>query len=101
VQVLAYRYGNLLQERQKQAIARALEQGRWSTDRKTCIVIVDRSCRSIIDRVMGDLRADGKLKSIVRGTAVLDGVRYDLGSGHHEQLLNYFASDPAHQQEGE
>jgi hypothetical protein len=90
VQSLEYRRGRFMQQRQIRAISHALEDGQWSQDRKNCVITIDRSSQTFIDRIIGDLHANSKIGSIVKGTATLDGVRYELGDGHHKQLTAKF-----------
>jgi hypothetical protein len=90
LQSLAYRKGRFLYKRQIEAITHALDQGQWSDDRKTCTVTLDRGCAAIIDRVFNELLANRRISSVVKGVATLDGIRYDLGSGHQKELKSYF-----------
>jgi hypothetical protein len=90
LQSLAYRKGRFLYKRQIEAITHSLDQGQWSDDRKTCTVTLDRGCAAIIDRVFNELLANRRISSVVKGVAMLDGIRYDLGSGHQKELKSYF-----------
>lgn len=89
-QSLAYRHGSLIRERQARAILGALNGGRWSDTGDNCIVIIDRGCQTFMDRTISGLAAEEKLSSLVQGTSTLQGIRYDLGPGHHETLLATF-----------
>jgi hypothetical protein len=89
-QSLAYRHGNLLRARQAQAILRALENGRWSETGDNCVVIIDRGTQTLMDRTIRGLAAGGELGSVVQGSITVEGVRYDLGPGHHQTLIETF-----------
>ncbi len=89
-QSLAYRHGDLVRKRQARAILSALDSGRWSEAGDNCVVIVDRNCQALMDRTISGLAAEGDLNSLVQGTSTVQGVRYDLGPGHHETLLATF-----------
>ncbi len=89
-QSLAYRHGNLIRERQARAILGALENGRWSEAGDNCVVIIDRNCQALMDRTISGLAAEEKLNSLVQGTSTVQGIRYDLGPGHHETLVETF-----------
>ena len=43
-----------------------------------------------MDRTVRGLAAEEKLSSLVEGTATVEGVRYDLGPGHHQTLTEAF-----------
>jgi len=43
-----------------------------------------------MDRTISGLAAEGKLGSLVHGTSTVRGVRYDLGPGHHQALIETF-----------
>ena len=43
-----------------------------------------------MDKTISGLAAEEKLNSLVQGTSVVQGVRYDLGPGHHETLVETF-----------
>jgi hypothetical protein len=90
VQSLAYRHGRFVQERQIRAILAALDEGRWSDDHSTVVIVVDRSSANVIDRTLSDLLADKRVASIVRSVATAQGQRYDLGSNHHKVLKEAF-----------
>jgi hypothetical protein len=85
IQNMAYRRGRFLFQRQLRDTLRALHDGQWRDD--TCTVLVDRGCQQIVDRTLADLLANRRISSTVAGVAVLDGVRYVLGAGHHRALL--------------
>lgn len=89
-QSLAYRHGNLIRERQARAILGALNEGRWSEAGDNCAVIIDRGCQTLMDRTISGLAVEEKLSSLVQGTSTVQGVRYDLGPGHHETLVATF-----------
>jgi hypothetical protein len=89
-QSLAYRHGNLIRERQARVILGALENGRWSEAGDNCVVVIDRNCQALMDRTISGLAAEDKLSSLVQGTSTMQGVRYDLGPGHHETLVETF-----------
>lgn len=89
-QSLAYRHGNLIRERQAQAILDALNHGRWSEAGDNCVVVIDRNCQPLMDRTISGLAAEEELNSLVQGTSTVQGVRYDLGPGHHETLVEAF-----------
>lgn len=91
VQSLAYRHGRFVQERQLRTILAALNEGRWSDDRSTVVIVVDRSSAAILDRALSDLHANKRVASIVRGVTTASGERYDLGSNHHKALREEFA----------
>ena len=85
-QSLAYRHGKLLFARQARAVLDALDQGQWSETGDNCAVLVDSGCQILMDRTIRSLAAEGEISSIVKGTVTMEGVRYELGPGHHQTL---------------
>lgn len=90
IQSLEYRRRRFMQMRQFQAISRALEKGQWSEDKKRCIVIIDRGSQTLLETVISDLKTNKVIESVVKGEVTLEGMRYDLGDGHHKKLTAKF-----------
>jgi len=90
VRNLKYKYSKFFRGRKTVLITQALENGKWSDNRKTCTIEISVECREVLDKTIKGLKADGKIKSEVQGNVVFDNIRYKLGSGHYEKLLEEF-----------
>jgi hypothetical protein len=90
VRNLKYKYPQFFKKRKIALIVQALESGTWSNNRNTCTIEISVECRDLLDKTVKGLRANGKITSEVQGNIVFDNIRYELGSGHHEKLLEEF-----------
>jgi|GEM_PF-4712371 len=90
VRNLKYKYPQFFRKRKIILITQALENGNWTADKSACVVEISVECQDLLDRTIKGLVANEKLRSEVRGSVVFDNIRYELGSGHHEVLLNEF-----------
>lgn len=90
VQSLEYRHRPFMRTRQIQAISLALEKCTLSDDKKTRIAVFDRGAQPLIDQILNELEADAQITSRPTSVVTTQGVRYDLGDGHHKALTKKF-----------
>jgi hypothetical protein len=100
MQNLAYRHGGMLRRRRARAISDALEGAQWSEQHDSYVVMIDPSCRELMDRTIRSLAAQGDLESVVSGESTLEGIRYDMGLNHHEALTRAFRDGTGSAQSG-
>lgn len=93
MQVLNYRHGAFIRERQIVHIVQSLQMAESSLDGETITVRIDRSVRGMLDQRISDLVADERLRSVVIGRIAYDHVRYVMGSRHRDTLLVSFTED--------
>jgi hypothetical protein len=96
VRNLKYKYPQFFRRRKIVLIIQALENGKWSNNRTNCTIEISVECRDLFDKTIKGLKANGKINSEVQGNVVFDNIRYELGSGHHEKLLEEFKNMQNH-----
>lgn len=93
MQVLNYRHGAFIRERQIRHIVNALRDGESSEDGETYSVKVDKSVKKILDQTISGLVADDQFRSTVSGKVALDHVSYEMGERHRTTLLEVFLTE--------